>query len=271
MKKIGEFFQRTQLFQNTGKSCLNVTRKSHNDSKQEKKRRKSWKNTGREKKLLLLNRVKVGTCVRAVSLSVVSTIGVRQIFVHGISSNDKTTKRQNEKDKKSERALENERKRERERGERLIFRIVWLASAVRVFVKTLLAKSSRPCWEMELICRCVPCTHLISITRSSLQKQSGDCSRAPRCFFFLSLSRSSFGRRPVPLHRGFSEGVGGCCCFGGGVCSSRFATDAHWTRTSERNFHAATRHDDTRSMTNFERSILMRRAPVENWPRSWPP
>lgn len=65
------------------------------------------------------------------------------------------------------------------------------------------------CWseaavasQMELICRCVPCVHLISITRSSLQKRSIQCSRSTK--LRSSLPLPSFSRLPrcSPRFRG---------------------------------------------------------------------
>ena len=76
-------------------------------------------------------------------LSIARMIDVRQIFVRGISSDDKTTnekkkrkkgarEREGGREKERERVRERERARMRERSKQLIFRIVWLAARSRI-------------------------------------------------------------------------------------------------------------------------------------------
>ena len=78
-------------------------------------------------------------------LSIARMIDVRQIFVRGISSDDKTTnekkkrkkgarEREGGREKERERVRERERERARmrERSKQLIFRIVWLAARSRI-------------------------------------------------------------------------------------------------------------------------------------------
>lgn len=103
-------------------------------------------------------------------------------------------------------------KRERETNERLIFRIVRVGRAVAYLLKRCSRKAAGPVLEMELICRCVPCTHLISITRSSLLKRSAGCSRAT--LFFLPFSLALLPSALVVL-RSSPSGIFG----GGGVAA----------------------------------------------------
>lgn len=163
----------------------------------------------------------------------------------GVKSSNERAGRKRERKRERKKGEKSGKRRERETNERLIFRIVWVGRAVAYLLKRCSRKAAGPALEMELICRCVPCTHLISITRSSLQKQSAGCSRAT--LFFLPFSLALLPSALVVL-RSSPSGI-----FGGGIVAAvhvvsfptvRLSSTLREARENERIFtrsHAETR------------------------------